>query len=132
MRLPGWSSLLETTTDRNSLWKHLEKLNDIAFAVGNGNRAFGLPGYEASVDYIWSQISNVTGTKAWKQDFPAWFGQVISVSLKIDEKDYYVYGLTYSPSTPEEGVEAELELVTNVRGPLPNKSLLYSLHEGRY
>ncbi|KAI6784539.1 uncharacterized protein J7T54_006584 [Emericellopsis cladophorae] len=104
------SASLQADIKTENLWKHLEKLNEIAFTVGNGNRAFGLPGYEASVDYIWSQISNVNGTKAWKQDFPAWFGQVTSVSLKVDEEDYYVYGLTYSPSTPEDGVEAELVL----------------------
>ena len=85
-------------------------MNEIAFKYGNGNRAFGLPGYAASVDYIWEQISKVNGTKAWKQDFPAWFGQVQSVSFKVGEEDYYIYGVTYSPSTSEEGVTAELVL----------------------
>jgi hypothetical protein len=94
----------------SSLWSHLEALNDIAFTYGNGNRAFGLPGYAASVDYIWSLVGNVTGTTAWKQDFPAWFGQVQSVELKIDEEDYYIYGITYSPSTPEEGITAQVVL----------------------
>lgn len=85
-------------------------MNEIAFKYGNGNRAFGLPGYAASVDYIWEQISKVNGTKAWKQDFPAWFGQVQSVSFKVGEEDFYIYGVTYSPSTAEEGVTAELVL----------------------
>lgn len=92
------------------LWAHLEALDDIAKTKGNGNRAFGLPGYAASVDYIWEQISGVEGARAWKQDFPAWFGQVQTVSLRVDDEDLYVYGLTYSPSTTEEGVTAELVL----------------------
>ncbi|KAM0335152.1 hypothetical protein ACHAQA_000193 [Verticillium albo-atrum] len=93
-----------------NLWSHLVALNDIAFSVGGGNRAFGLPGYAASVDYIWSHISNVTATKAWKQDFPAWFGIVNSINFSVGEKDYYIYGISYSPSTPKEGITAEIVL----------------------
>lgn len=93
-----------------SLWSHLEALNDLAYAVGGGNRAFGLPGYEASVDYIWSHISDVNATRAWKQDFAAWFGQVESVEFRVGDEDFYIYGITYSPSTPVEGITAELVL----------------------
>ncbi|KAM5346968.1 hypothetical protein ACJ41O_009973 [Fusarium nematophilum] len=92
------------------LFSHLEALNDIALDQGNGDRAFGLPGYDASVDYIWSHISNVKGTRAWKQEFSAWFGQVESISLKVDGEDIRIYGLTYAPSTPEEGITAEVVL----------------------
>jgi hypothetical protein len=87
--------------------KNLQALNDIAFANG-GNRAFGLPGYAASVDYVWKKISKVPGTRAWKQDFDALFNQVLSISLKVDGEDIYVYGLSYSPSTPPEGITAEI------------------------
>lgn len=97
-------------TDTPRLWSHLEALNDIAFEVGDGNRAFGLPGYAASVDYVWSHVAHVNGTRAWKQDFSAWFGQVQTVSFQVGDEDYYVYGITYSPSTPEEGLTAELVL----------------------
>lgn len=86
---------------------NLERLNTIAFANG-GNRAFGLPGYAASVDFVWSQISKVKGAKAWKQDFPALFNFVESISLKVAGEDIYVYGLTYSPSTSAEGITAEI------------------------
>ncbi|KAH7312733.1 aminopeptidase Y [Stachybotrys elegans] len=104
------SDKIQADITTEGLWSHLEALNDIAYEFGNGNRAFGLPGFAASVDYVWSHISNVNGTRAWKQDFPAWFGQVVSVSLQVDEEDFYIYGLTYSPSTPEEGITAELVL----------------------
>lgn len=86
---------------------NLEELNKIAFANG-GNRAFGLPGYAASVDYVWKAVSNVPGTRAWKQDFPALFNVVESISLKVDDEPIYVYGLTFSPSTSKEGLAAEL------------------------
>jgi hypothetical protein len=104
------SEKLQAEITTENLWSHLEALNDIAFEFGNGNRAFGLPGYDASVDYIWSHISDVNATKAWKQDFYAWFGQVQSISFTVDDEDFYIYGITYSPSTPAEGVTAELVL----------------------
>lgn len=84
-------------------------LDKIATANG-GNRAFGLPGYAASVDYVWENISKIKGAKAWKQDFSALFNYVQSIELKVNEESLYVYGLTYSPSTPAEGITAELIL----------------------
>jgi hypothetical protein len=86
---------------------NLVALQDIASANG-GNRAFGLPGYAASVDYVWGRISEVAGTKAWKQDFPAWFGQVETISLSVAGEPIFVYGLMYSPSTNEEGITAPI------------------------
>lgn len=86
---------------------NLRALDNIANANG-GNRAFGLPGYAASVDYVWNRVSRVPGTRAWKQDFDGLFGQVRSIQLKIGDEDVYVFGLTYSPSTPAEGITAEI------------------------
>lgn len=88
---------------------NLEAFNDIAFANG-GNRAFGLPGYDASVDYIFKRISKVKNAKVWKQNFPALFAFVDSIEFKVDDTPVYVYGLTYSPSTSEEGITAEIAL----------------------
>lgn len=86
---------------------NLRALQRIADANG-GNRAFGLPGYAASVDYIWKHVSRVPGTRAWKQDFEALFSQVLSIDLKVGGEDIYVFGLTYSPSTPPDGITAEI------------------------
>src|SRR5689334_19650551 len=63
---------LQADMTTENLMSHLHALQQVADANG-GNRAFGFPGYEASVDYIWSQISNIPGTKVWTQDFPANF-----------------------------------------------------------
>jgi hypothetical protein len=91
----------------SSLWAHLDQFDEIGSANG-GNRAFGLPGFDASVDYIWSHVGHVNGTRAWKQDFAAWFARVETISLRAADEDLYVYGLSYSPSTPAEGITAEL------------------------
>ncbi|KAK2728925.1 peptidase family M28 [Colletotrichum kahawae] len=103
------SDQLQADLTTENLMANLEALNEIAFANG-GNRAFGLPGYAASVDYVWDRISSIPATRAWKQDFPATFGQVVSIDLSIGDESIYVFGLTYSPSTSEEGITAELAL----------------------
>ncbi|KAH0428804.1 hypothetical protein CcaCcLH18_08791 [Colletotrichum camelliae] len=103
------SEQLQADLTTENLMANLEALNEIAFANG-GNRAFGLPGYAASVDYVWDRIASIPATRAWKQDFPATFGQVVSIDLSIGDESIYVFGLTYSPSTSEEGITAELAL----------------------
>ncbi|KAK1671238.1 peptidase family M28 [Colletotrichum godetiae] len=103
------SEKLQADLTTENLMANLEALNEIAFANG-GNRAFGLPGYAASVDYVWDRISVIPATKAWKQDFPATFGQVTSIDFNVDGESIYVFGLTYSPSTSAEGITAEIVL----------------------
>lgn len=88
---------------------NLEALQEIATANG-GNRAFGLPGYAASVDYIVSQTKNATNFRTWVQDFPALFFKVNSIKFSISNTSYHVIGLSYSPSTTPEGLTAPLVL----------------------
>jgi len=95
----------DITTD--GLMSHLVAFNDIALKHG-GNRAFGLPGYAASVDYIYSHVSNIPGTKAWKQTFSALFNRIESMDLKINGKAVPVHGLTFSPSTSKEGLVSQI------------------------
>jgi len=90
--------------------KNLNRLNQIARDNG-GNRAFGFPGFEASVKYIFERTSRFSHTvDTWIQDFPALFNKVESISFKVGETDYFVWGLTYSPSTSAEGVTLPLVL----------------------
>ncbi|KLU82222.1 leupeptin-inactivating enzyme 1 [Magnaporthiopsis poae ATCC 64411] len=103
------STKLQADITVENLMKNLQVLNDLAYANG-GNRAFGLPGNQATVDYIFDRVSNVPGTKAWKQEFEALFNLVTSIKLTIAGADTYVYGLTYSPSTSVEGITADLVL----------------------
>ncbi|KAF2747662.1 aminopeptidase-like protein Y [Sporormia fimetaria CBS 119925] len=108
------SQLMQALVTTKGLMGNLAKLQEIADNNG-GNRAFGLPGYKASVDYILSKTKKSKNFKTWTQDFPALFAQVESISFKVGDTEYKPYGLTYSPSTPEEGLT--LPLVLGVFGP---------------
>lgn len=93
---------------------NLEALDSIAKANG-GNRAFGLPGYTASVDYILSKTNSSENYRTWVQDFPALFNRIDSIKFSVSNTSYYVIGLTYSPSTTPEGLT--LPLVLGASGP---------------
>ncbi|KAF2454524.1 hypothetical protein BDY21DRAFT_387602 [Lineolata rhizophorae] len=101
------SQALQDDITTEGLMGNLAELYQIALD-NDGNRAFGLPGYEASGDFIWSRISGSDRVIASKQDFPGLFNDVTSITLTVNDEDYYVYGLTYSPSTSEEGMTAEM------------------------
>ncbi|KAF2129439.1 aminopeptidase-like protein Y [Dothidotthia symphoricarpi CBS 119687] len=88
---------------------NLVELDKIAKANG-GNRAFGLPGYAASVDFVLSKTQKSKYFRTWTQDFTALFQEVRSIDFSVGNTSYYVIGLTYSPSTTAEGVTASLVL----------------------
>lgn len=92
--------------------QNLQSLEDIAKANG-GNRAFGLPGYDASRDFVLSKVGNSTTWKAWTQDFPALYNDVVSITFRVGDTEYYVFGPTYSPSTGADGITAPLVLGPN-------------------
>jgi Zn-dependent M28 family amino/carboxypeptidase len=100
---------LEADITEDGLMANLRALDTIAKENG-GNRAFGLPGYRASVDYIVSQTSKFDTAKVWTQDFPAAFTQMKSISLQVGEKKVGIVSLQYSPSTSESGISASLVL----------------------
>lgn len=90
------------------LMKNLKNLEKIALANG-GNRAFGFPGYAASVDFIAKRLEKLSETSTfYLQDVPGLFTQVTSISFVVDSVSYYVFGLTYSPSTSAEGLTLPL------------------------
>ncbi|KAK0614765.1 hypothetical protein B0T14DRAFT_593379 [Immersiella caudata] len=101
------STKLQADITTEGLMANLVTLNDIALNNG-GNRAFGLPGYGASVDYVWSKVSKVSRTKAWKQKLSGLFNRIESLELKINDEPIFVAGLTFSPSTSKQGLVAEV------------------------
>jgi hypothetical protein len=104
------SATLQAHITSEKLMKNLNAFQKLADENG-GNRAFGLPGFQASSDYIWHQLANIDGTTVWKQDFPALFNQVKSVDLTVDkEQPLRVVAVSYSPSTPGSGIRADLVL----------------------
>jgi len=92
------------------LKKTLTDLNGIANRNG-GNRAFGLPGFKASVDYILEQVQDNLGDQfdTWVQPFNHTFEQTRKISVTgPDGKDVFAITLLYNPPTPKEGFTAAL------------------------
>ncbi|KEY69352.1 hypothetical protein S7711_09744 [Stachybotrys chartarum IBT 7711] len=102
------------------LQRNLWNLNKIARDNG-GNRAFGLPGYEASGDYILERVQTrfATTIDAHKQFFNHTFAQIREISVTGPEGEaVQTIALTYNPATPPEGITASLidTPVDDVRG----------------
>ncbi|EPS36124.1 hypothetical protein H072_10433 [Dactylellina haptotyla CBS 200.50] len=108
---PLQSEGMQSLVTKDGLLRTLKDLDRLASENG-GNRAFGLPGYTASVNYVKSRLAKSKKYKSWTQDFPALFSRVESIDFTVTGKSYYIYGLTYSPSTSAEGIDALL-----VKGP---------------
>lgn len=102
-------SIITPKLTSTRLMKNLNRLHQIARSNG-GNRAFGYPGFAASRDYIVERTSRFHTIDTWVQDFPALFSNVDSITFSVGGQGYYVFGLTYSPSTSTGGVTAELVL----------------------
>jgi hypothetical protein len=107
---------LEDDMTSDGLMKNLRSLDNIAKANG-GNRAFGLPGYAASVDYVLSQITHLEHSRIWTQNFTGQFNQEVSISLRIGRKFVSAGHLRNFPSTSDVGITAPLVL-----GPSGNES----------
>jgi len=103
------SKKLQSKITTEGLMSNLKALDLIAKANG-GNRAFGLPGYAASVEYILSQTKKAKNFRTWVQDFPALYFKVESIKFSVSNASYHVIGLSYSPSTTKEGLTAPLVL----------------------
>jgi hypothetical protein len=89
---------------------NLAALQGIADANG-GNRAFGYPGYVASLDFVRSKLEQFSNTSTvWTQDFSNLFNEVQSISFSANGVEYFVHGLSFSPSTPPSGLSAQLVL----------------------
>jgi hypothetical protein len=93
------------------LMGNLAEFQKIATANG-GNRAFGLPGFRASADYILAEVKKLKRSiDVREQEFTALFAQTEEIVFNEVGKDpLYVFGLTYSPSTSDEGITAPLAL----------------------
>lgn len=85
---------------------HLEELERIA-ADNNGNRAAGTSGYDASVDYVQGKLE-AAGFDVETPEFE--FDQFTADTqlLSAGDQQLSVAALTYSPSTPEDGITARV------------------------
>lgn len=100
----------ETNADFARLERNLWNLNRIANENG-GNRAFGLPGYKASVDYVLERAQTRFHEEydTFVQPFNASFAQVRSISVTgPDGENVEVVPLLYNPGTDPAGISAPL------------------------
>ncbi|KAJ5038409.1 uncharacterized protein L3040_007272 [Drepanopeziza brunnea f. sp. 'multigermtubi'] len=92
------------------LERNLYYLNQIAENNG-GNRAFGLPGYTASSDYVLERMQTQFGDQfdTWTQKFNHTFEQTREIAvIGPAGENVDVLTLLYNNPTPEGGVTAEL------------------------
>ncbi|KAH8738238.1 hypothetical protein BGZ61DRAFT_337715 [Ilyonectria robusta] len=105
------ASQVEGDIKKSKLKQTLSDLNKIGVANG-GNRAFGLPGYKASLDYILSIVEGKYGKylDTYVQPFNHTFEQTRDIWVRgPDGEDEYVITLIYNSATPTpDGVTAEL------------------------
>lgn len=100
---------IKTDKLQNVLWN----LNKIA-RDHDGNRAFGLPGYNASLDFVLERMQTRFGKHfdTYVQPFTHLFATTFDISLTgPDGEDVRVATLQYNNPTPEEGVTGELVAV---------------------
>ncbi|KAI1334490.1 hypothetical protein F5Y15DRAFT_401620 [Xylariaceae sp. FL0016] len=92
------------------LERNLYNLNRIA-EENNGIRAFGTPGYKASVDYVLERAQTRFGPEydTWTQAFNHSYAEVLEMSVTgPDGEDVETVSLIYNPGTDEDGITAPL------------------------
>ncbi|ORY54938.1 uncharacterized protein BCR38DRAFT_380587 [Pseudomassariella vexata] len=96
---------IEAGIKTEELEHNLRNLNEIGKANG-GNRAFGLPGYKASSDYVVERAQNRFAPEydSWVQYFNHTFEQTREITLTgPDGEDVDVFTLLYNNATPLPG-----------------------------
>ncbi|RRO15141.1 M28 family peptidase [Saccharopolyspora rhizosphaerae] len=88
--------------------RHLIALQRIA-DVNGGNRASGLPGYEASVDHVAGKLRNA-GFDVTTPEFTYDAYYLDSFSLAVGGQPTEGDALEYSPATPQGGITAPLSI----------------------
>lgn len=94
--------------------RHLQAFQRIADAH-DGTRATGTPGYEASGRYVEKQLRQA-GYRTERQYFDVETFTVDELSVTVPGVDLEPVAMSYSSSTPPEGVDAELVAPTTATG----------------
>ncbi|WP_134773771.1 M28 family peptidase [Ornithinimicrobium flavum] len=93
----------------DNVMAHLEAFQEIADANG-GNRAVGTPGYQASAEYV-EQVLEAAGYTPERQYFTIDLSRTEFQLLREnspEQREITHRAMSYSPSTPEGGVTADL------------------------
>ena len=102
---PDGPGLSEAVTEE-ALVGHLEQLEAIA-AENDGNRAAGTAGYDASVDYVVSQLESA-GFEVTTPEFEFETFEAQTQTLSLAGTEIPVFALSYSPTTTAEGITARV------------------------
>ncbi|WP_125778458.1 M28 family metallopeptidase [Antribacter gilvus] len=97
---------LEDLVTTEGVWRHLEAFQSAADAH-DGNRAMGTPGYEASAEYIEATLT-AAGYTPQRQYFDVEKFVVLDLAVEVPNVALAPVPMTYSPSTPDDGVVAGL------------------------
>lgn len=97
-----------------AIYRHLEKFQEIA-DENDGNRGAGTPGYEASARYVEKKLRKA-GYEPERQYFKFDKVDVIDFSLEVPGVELDAVPMSYSTSTPDEGVTAELVAPAQAEG----------------
>lgn len=117
----GQATKLTKAVTVNRILKHLRQFQSIANANG-GTRASGLPGYEASVDYVTRELRR-SGYKVTKQAFTFPFFQELSpTTLTVDGSEVETSIFTYSGSGSVTGPIVPTKDIQVPPGAEPNTS----------
>lgn len=88
----------------------LQNLNQIGKDNG-GNRAFGTPGFKASLDFVLERVADrfADDVDSFVQPFKHMYEETRELWVKgPDDEKVHAISLMYNPSTPEGGVKAPL------------------------
>ncbi|WP_032380252.1 M28 family peptidase [Rhodococcoides fascians] len=97
---------LSAAVTEDALVGHLQELETIA-AAHDGNRAAGTAGYDASVDYVVSQLESA-GFEVTTPEFEFETFEAQTQTLSLAGTEIPVFALSYSPTTPAEGITARV------------------------
>jgi Zn-dependent M28 family amino/carboxypeptidase len=97
---------LSAAVTEDALVGHLEQLEAIA-TENDGNRAAGTAGYDASVDYVVSQLESA-GFEVTTPEFEFETFEAQTQTLSLAGTEIPVFALSYSPTTTAEGITARV------------------------
>ncbi|MFP3989390.1 M28 family metallopeptidase [Streptomyces sp. E11-3] len=93
-------------------YRHLEKFQEIADANG-GHRGAGSPGHDASAEYVYKLLKKA-GYKVSYDTFDFTYIETLAESMSVvspEQRDVDIFAMSYTKSTPEGGIEAEVAAV---------------------
>ncbi|KAF3309994.1 hypothetical protein TWF173_010212 [Orbilia oligospora] len=105
---------MQALVTKEKLLSNLKDLESIAYDNG-GNRAFGLPGFTASLNYVKSHLATSNKYKSWTQDFTTRFRQQ-AVSFTVAGKAYFVASINYSSNGPDTTFDVTAAVVKGPTG----------------